>query len=246
MPDADVTVVNNKSGIKRAVESRPRFDVAVTDLMWANYEQEYCFDGLDVLGVFRTVGKQIAVVFTVDGRELERDYLDEALEQPEVAGICARSMRPESLIRAIDIAATGGELDKPEFLRGCNGAEVPRIHRYFATRRGETAARLAGAIASGRAVNHETLAKTALVGENTAKKVVDYLGPLIRSRGEHDRSLKMTPEVIYRWCGEHEPYILSWCRRNGLGEIGRPRLVRWGSLAGSVTSASDSVSSPRA
>ena len=23
-----------------------------------------------------------------------------------------------------------------------------------------------------------------------------------------------TPEVVYRWCGEHSRYILSWCRRN--------------------------------
>jgi hypothetical protein len=29
----------------------------------------------------------------------------------------------------------------------------------------------------------------------------------------------MTPEVIYRWCGEHSRYILSWCRRNGYGDI---------------------------
>jgi hypothetical protein len=29
----------------------------------------------------------------------------------------------------------------------------------------------------------------------------------------------MTPEVIYRWCGEHARYILSWCRRNGHADI---------------------------
>jgi len=29
----------------------------------------------------------------------------------------------------------------------------------------------------------------------------------------------MTPEVVYRWCGEHARYILSWCRRNGYGDI---------------------------
>jgi hypothetical protein len=82
-----------------------------------------------------------------------------------------------------------------------------------------TAARLAGAIASGRAVNHETLAGTAHVGYDTAAKLVDYLGPLIRDRREHSRELKMTPEVVYRWCGEHARYILSWCRRNGYGDI---------------------------
>ena len=29
----------------------------------------------------------------------------------------------------------------------------------------------------------------------------------------------MTPEVVYRWCGEHAAYILSWCRRNGYSDI---------------------------
>jgi hypothetical protein len=38
---------------------------------------------------------------------------------------------------------------------------------------------------------------------------------LIRERGEHSPALKMTPEAVYRWCGEHAAYILSWCRRHG-------------------------------
>ena len=77
----------------------------------------------------------------------------------------------------------------------------------------------AGAIASGRAVNHETLASTAHVGYDTAAKIVDYLGPLIKARREHNPELKMTPEVVYRWCGEHARYILSWCRRHGYADI---------------------------
>ena len=94
-----------------------------------------------------------------------------------------------------------------------------RIHAYFKKGKGATAARLAGAIASGRAVNHDTLASTAHVGYDTAAKLVDYLGPLIKARREHNQDLKMTPEVVYRWCGEHAAYILSWCRRNGYGDI---------------------------
>jgi hypothetical protein len=95
---------------------------------------------------------------------------------------------------------------------GARGARVPAS-------KGVTAARLAGAIASGRAVNHETLASSAHVGYDTAAKLVDYLGPLIRDRGEHSPELKMTPEVVYRWCGEHARYILGWCRRNGYADI---------------------------
>ncbi len=94
-----------------------------------------------------------------------------------------------------------------------------RIHAYFKKGRGATAARLAGAIASGRAANHETLASAAHVGYDTAAKLVDYLGPLIKARREHNQDLKMTPEIVYRWCGEHASYILSWCRRNGYSDI---------------------------
>ena len=119
----------------------------------------------------------------------------------------------------MDIAVRGGDLTGPRFPAGASPPDIPRIHKYFSKGRGVTAARLAGAIASGRAVNHETLASSAHVGYDTAAKLVDYLGPLIRDRGEHSPELKMTPEVVYRWCGEHARYILSWCRRNGYGDI---------------------------
>ena len=61
---------------------------------------------------------------------------------------------------------------------------------------------------------HKTLAKAANVRYPTAARLAEYIGPLIKDRGEHCDGLKMTPEVVYRWCGEHARYILSWCRRN--------------------------------
>src|SRR5215831_12552658 len=119
----------------------------------------------------------------------------------------------------VDIAVRGGSLTGPQYPSASSPPHIPRIHAYFGKGRGSTAARLAGAIASGRAVNHETLASAAHVGYDTAAKLVDYLGPLIKDRGEHGPGLKMTPEVVYRWCGEHARYILSWCRRNGQEDI---------------------------
>ncbi len=110
-------------------------------------------------------------------------------------------------------------MDVSRFPPGNSPPDIMRIHAYFKKGKGATAARLAGAIASGRAVNHDTLASTAHVGYDTAAKIVDYLGPLIRARREHNQELKMTPEVVYRWCGEHAAYILSWCRRNGYSDI---------------------------
>lgn len=219
MSDATVRIAEDKAAVERAVSDRLRFDVVVADLTWNDYTVEYAFDGLDVLGILRRSQRQAPVIFAAQGHGIERDHLDEAVEQPEVVGIYRKAAGPQPLINAVEMAVRGGSLMGAEFPPGGSPPDIPRIHRYFSKGKGVTAARLAGAIASGRAVNHETLASSAHVGYDTAAKLVDYLGPLIRERGEHSPELKMTPEVVYRWCGEHARYILSWCRRNGHGDI---------------------------
>jgi hypothetical protein len=79
---------------------------------------------------------------------------------------------------------------------------------------------MAGAIAAGRAANHDTLATAAKCSRNTAVKVAEkYLGPLIRERGEHAGDLPLTTQTVYRWCGEHARYLISWCRRNGHADV---------------------------
>ncbi len=219
LSDATVRIAEDKAAVERAVSDRLRFDVVVADLTWNDYAIEYSFDGLDVLNALRSALRPTPVIFAAQGHGLERDHLDEAVEQPEVVGIYRKAMGPRPLIEAIEIAVKGGNLTASRFPQGGSPPDIPRIHAYFGKGKGITAARLAGAIASGRAVNHETLASTAHVGYDTAAKLVDYLGPLIRERREHSHELKMTPEVVYRWCGEHARYILSWCRRNGYGDI---------------------------
>ena len=147
-----------------------------------------------------------AVIFAAQGHGRERDHLDEAVEQPEVVGIYRKATGPAPLIEGIDIAVSGGSLDVSRFPPGNSPPNIMRIHAYFKKGKGATAARLAGAIASGRAVNHDTL------GEYTVHKgndtTVDYLGPLIRARREHDQELKIRPQAEYRRCGEHAAYGL--------------------------------------
>jgi hypothetical protein len=118
--------------------------------------------------------------------------------QREVAGIYRKVVGPELLCEAIRIAVRGHSLPIAQFPPGDSPPEIPRIHTYFSSGRGMTAARMAGAIASGRAVNHETLASVAAVGHGTAHRLVEYLGPLIKGRDEHNSGLKITPEVVYR------------------------------------------------
>jgi CheY-like chemotaxis protein len=219
LTDATVRIAEDRAAVQRALGDRLRYDVVVIDLTWMDYAVEYSFDGLDVLDMLRRTRRQTPVIFAAQGHGPERDHLDEAIEQPEVVGIYRKATGPQPLIDAIEIAAGGGVLTGPRFPTGASQSDIPRIHAYFRKGRGSTAARLAGAIASGRAVNHETLAAAAHVGYDTAAKLVDYLGPLIKGRGEHSPELKMTPEVAYRWCGEHARYILSWCRRNGYDDI---------------------------
>lgn len=219
LSDATVRIAQDRAAVELATGDRLRFDAVVTDLTWNDHVVEYAFDGLDVLDILRRSGRQTPVIFAAQGHGLERDHLDEAIEQPEVAGIYRKATGPEPLLAALEIAIRGGRLAAREFPPGASPPGVPRIHTYFGKGKGTTAARLAGAIASGRAVNHDTLASTAHVGYDTAAKLVDYLGPLIRDRQEHGQGLKMTPEAVYRWCGEHAGYILSWCRRNGYRDL---------------------------
>jgi len=219
LTDATIRIAEDKAAVQRAISDRLRFDVVVTDLTWMDYAVEYSFDGLDVLNALRQAGRQTPVIFAAQGHGRERDHLDEAVEQPEVVGIYRKATGPAPLIESIDIAVGGGRLEVSRFPPGNSPPDIMRIHTYFKKGKGATAARLAGAIASGRAVNHDSLASSAHVGYDTAAKIVDYLGPLIKARREHNQDLKMTPEVVYRWCGEHAAYILSWCRRNGYGDI---------------------------
>ena len=210
---AELEFAEDKIAVERVVAEKMRFDVVVSDLVWNDYTLEFSFDGLDILDILRRAGKQTSVIFAAQGHGIERDHLDEAVEQREVAGVVRKAAGPALLCSAIRIAIRGDQLPIAQFPLGDSPAGIPRIHTYFSKGKGTTAARMAGAIASGRAVNHETLATEAAVGHGTANRLVDYMGPLIAGRGEHVSSLKMTPEVVYRWCGEHSRYILSWCRR---------------------------------
>jgi len=158
MNDATVRIAEDQAAVENAVTDRLRFDVVVADLTWNDYVVEYSFDGLDVLDILRSARRQAPVIFAAQGHGIERDHLDEAVEQPEVVGIYRKAMGPQILIEAVDIAVRGGDLTGPRFPAGASPPDIPRIHKYFSKGRGVTAARLAGAIASGRAVNHETLA----------------------------------------------------------------------------------------
>lgn len=210
-----VTVAVDEPQIRAAIAGQLRYDVVLTDLTWNDDALEDTFDGLDVLDLVGQLGRPAPVVFARQGHGMEHDHLDEARERPGGAGIVRKSDGVGALVVALERVAAGGVLEPP----GEPGA--PSLFDWFGSgRRGETAARMAGAIAAGRAANHETLAAAVKCSRNTAIKIADkYLGPLIRERGEHPEAVPMTTQVVYRWCGEHARYLRSWCRRHGHADV---------------------------
>lgn len=214
-PAATVTVALDPDQVVAAVRGRLRHDVVVSDLLWTT-TAEYTFDGLDVLAILRAADRVSPVLLAVHGHDGERDHLDEGLDAPEVRGVIVKAAGPQVLFDALREVAAGNTVfgSRP-------GPARPAIHEWFARGRGRTAGRMAGAIASGRAVSHASLAEAANVRYDTAAKVGrEYLGELIWRRGEHpEPAVPVT--VVYRWCGEHARYLLSWCRRNGHADVAK-------------------------
>lgn len=210
-----VVVAADEDEFARAVAGRVRYDVVVADLIWNDPELEWSFDGLDVIDALRKHDRVAPVILATQGHGMERDHLDEARLRPEVSGVVAKSDGLMPLMTAIRAVAFGQRLPDTHIDR-------PRVPLYelFVGQRGHTAGRLAGAIASGAASDNASLARAAKVSPNTANKVTShYLGPIIERRGEHDERLPMTQSAVYRWCGLHARYIVSWCRRHGHADV---------------------------
>ncbi|MET7696475.1 hypothetical protein [Streptomyces sp. NPDC005485] len=219
---AEVVLANSPDALRRAVEDRLRFDVVLADLLWNDRRLERNFDGLDVLDTLRELQRSAPAIMAAQGSTMERDLLDEASVRPDVVGVIHKSRGPADLVEAICLASTGRRLPPLRFPTGVDGTK-PTLHDYFGSgRRGATCARMAGAIAAGQATDYRSLHQAAHVPLNTANKLVSYLGPLILARGEHPSHLPMNCQAVFRWCGQHEHYILSWCRRYGHPDVTEP------------------------
>ena len=213
--DSTVVVAADSDEVVRNVAGRVRFDVVSADLVWNRPETEWTFDGLDVIEVLRRSDRLAPVVLATQGHSMEFDLLDEARRRPEVVGVVAKSDGFAVFVDALRTAALGRTLPvKPQTDRR------PSLYELFDTKRGQTAGRLAGAIAAGHVSDNASLARAAKVSPNTANKVTShYLGPIITRREEHDENLPMTQASVYRWCGLHARYLVSWCRRNGHSDV---------------------------
>jgi len=219
IPGTLVTTAACEAELRRVIAHRTTYDAIVVDLAWNDYRIEHDFDGLDVLDLLREYDRVAPVIFAVQGHGIEREHIQEAILQSEVKFLIHKADGTDPLIRSIQAAAYG--------YPAAPGTPVAKIrqdpwsiHRIFSQpRSGATLARMAGAIAAGRATDAESLATATGLGLNTVNKLVQYFGPVIIARGEHNPQLRMTAQVVYRWCGEHSRYIRSWCRRHRRGDV---------------------------
>nr|WP_221247024.1 response regulator [Gordonia humi] len=214
-PDVTVTVVTTRSEFVRAVAGQVRYDVVSADLIWNQPQTEWSFDGLDAIDLLRDADRLAPVILATQGHSMEQDHLEEAMLRDEVWGVFPKSSGLHPFMDSIRSVAHGNRLPQMS-----NSPAVDPLFTLFAGRRGNTAGRLAGAIAAGRASDNASLAAAAQVAPSTGNKVTShYLGPIMTARGEHDPALALTQGSVYRWCGLHARYLYSWCRRNGHADV---------------------------
>lgn len=216
---ATVVVAHDRDEFVRSVFGRVRFDVVSADLIFNRPDAEWTFDGLDVLDGLGQADRLAPVLLATQGHSMETDHLEEARLRSDVWGVVAKADGFGPLVAALRTIAHGEKLAD-----NTPSPRYPPLYELFTGRRGITAARMAGAIAAGNASDNATLASIAKVSPNTANKVTShYLGPMMHERKEHDDRLTLTQASVYRWCGLHARYIVSWCRRHGHEDVLSPQ-----------------------
>lgn len=214
--DVTVAVATTDDELMAIISGTVRYDVVAADLIWNRPEMEWTFDGLDVIDRLNQAQRPAPVLLATQGHSMEADHLEEARLRPEVFGVMPKAGGLPVIMDSLRAAALGRRLPPPPV----SIVGRPPLYELFADRRGHTAARMAGAIASGRASDGASLAAVAKVSPSTANKVTShYLGPMLLARAEHDGRLPLTQGSVYRWCGLHARYITSWCRRHGHADV---------------------------
>ena len=215
----EVSVAVTPAEALKAVSSvRPRFDVVVVDLMWNGFDDEWRFDGLDVLAAMEASNNGEWVVFAAQGHGFERDYIDEVhqrLQSERTRGQIRGLVLKPNLAGVLDgilTVAAGGLYVDPSLERHLRPAEQT-VHHWF-----ETSVRLprfAGALAAGHPVEYTRLAELLHTSPGYLQKSPALFTEMMVQRGDIAPTDHVNLATTARWCGEHAHYIVSWCRRHG-------------------------------
>jgi DNA-binding NarL/FixJ family response regulator len=190
---------------------RPRFDVVLVDLMWNTFREEWTFDGLDVLEQMRRSERKEPALLACQGHGFERDYLEEGRHHPLVRGMVLKGDPGPLLVEAIETVASGRRFEHPAL-----DAELRPQHESLGHwfERNLLLARVAGAIAAGHGSSYAEVARVLGVSTSTVEKSPALFREVMAPRGEVGPDGDVGQAGIFRWCGEHAHYILSWCRRH--------------------------------
>jgi DNA-binding NarL/FixJ family response regulator len=189
---------------------RPRFDVVLVDLMWNTFEHEWVFDGLDVLELANRSQLAEPVVLAAQGHGFEREYLEEGRRHRSVRGMILKS-DVGSLLSALRAVAGGGTYDN-EYLRRHLRPRTQTLAWQF--EQAPALARAAGVIAAGYGLHYNELASAMSLSTSTVEKMLKLFRTCLSERGEMSADGDLSQAAVFRWCGEHAHFILSWCRRH--------------------------------
>lgn len=212
------TATTPDAAIKAVGPGRRRFDVVVVDLMWNDFDDEWRFDGLDVLAAMEASANMEWVVFACQGHGFERDYLDEAHTRLITEGASGRTRglvlksTPGGPLDSILAVAAGGTYVDPLLKPYLRPAEQT-VHYWFGT--SVRLPRFAGVVAAGHPLNYELLAELLHTSENYLESHPALFQEMLRALGEVDHGDPVKLPTVARWCGEHAHYVVSWCRRHG-------------------------------
>ena len=218
-----VVVTTTEDELRQALPGSLTFDVAVVDLLWNSFDTEWTFDGLDVLDQLQASGRAAAALIAIHGYSAERDYLFEAIDHPLVRGVLVKANGLTSLADAIGSVAIGYTFHSKGLPSDLFDKRLT-INRWFGAR--NQAAHVAGAIASGQASTWAEVAEVTPFAQQTIHGAPPLFGEALCEFGDVDDPADVNQPMIFRWCGEHAQYIVSWCRRHGLPQYARVNPLR--------------------
>jgi len=218
-----VDVVRNEADLDQLVRAHQAgaepFDVAVVDLLWSTFDSQWTFDGLDVLSELERSGLASKVVLALQGHDAERDHLDEAYGHRLVRGAMVKGNGLKVLIESIHGVHDGERVVHPDLPAGLDDPTRLTVDRWL--REHDLVAEVAGAVASQQANDWQEVAEVTSFAYATVRGCGFVFGEALAEFGAVAPGEEVNQAVIFRWCGEHARYIVSWCRRNGYPQFTR-------------------------